>query len=147
MEVLPKYGRGRRAFVFGRRPYPYHLLAADDYAWMVTASYGIETAVNKRFILHGPKGILFHDAVKRYCEVFHPNISKISTMPYWLATFIASTKGLRNMKFASDFMAAFEKIGERGNPKEANDLLRAPRIGLDEWLRGAEGKALHMPAA
>lgn len=147
MEVLPKYVRGRRTFVFGRQPNPYHLLAADDYARMVTASYGIETAVNKRFILHGSEGILFHDAVKRYCEVFHPNIRKVSTMPHWLATFIASTRGRQDMKFASDFMAAFEKIGERGDPKEANDLLGAPRIGLDDWLRRAEGKALHMPAA
>jgi uncharacterized protein YbjT (DUF2867 family) len=41
MEVLPKYIRGNRAFVFGKQPNPYHLIAADDYARMVAASYGL----------------------------------------------------------------------------------------------------------
>ena len=30
MEVLPKYIRGNRAFVFGKQPNPYHLIAAED---------------------------------------------------------------------------------------------------------------------
>lgn len=147
MEVLPKYVRSGRAFVFGKQPSPYHLLAADDYARMVAASYGTEAALNKSFILHGPEGILFHDAVKRYCAAFHPNITKVSTMPHWLATFIAATKGPRELKGVSDFMAAFGTIGEKGDPKEANDLLGAPRIRLDEWLRRTEEKVWRMSAA
>lgn len=147
MEVLPKYVRDNRAFVFGRQPNPYHLVAADDYARMVAASYGTEAAVNKRFIIHGPEGILFHDAVRRYCAAFHPNVTRVSTMPHWLATFIAATKGPKALKDVSDFMAAFEKIGERGDPREANELLGAPQIRLDEWLRRTQGKALRMPAA
>ena len=134
-EILRKYVRGRRAFVFGRQPNPYHLVAADDFARMVAASYGIEEARNKRFIIHGPEGILFHDAVWRYCSVFHPEVKKVSTMPYWVATLIASTKGPREMKRASEFMAAFEKIGERGDPSEANSVLGAPTTTLDEWLQ------------
>ena len=147
MEVLPKYVRGDRAFVFGRQPHPYHLLAADDYARMVVASYGNEATINKRFILHGPEGILFHDAVKCYCAAFHPHIKKVSTMPHWLATFIAATRGPKELKFASDFMADFEKIGERGDPQEANDLLGAPRIRLVDWVRRIEERARRMPAA
>ena len=117
------------------------------YARMVAAAYGTEAAVNKRFILHGPEGILFHDAVKRYCAAFHPNITKVSTMPHWLATFIAATKGPKELKGVSGFMAAFETIGEKGDPKEANDLLGAPRIRLDEWLRRTGEKVRRMPAA
>lgn len=135
MEVLPKYIRDSRAFVFGKQPNPYHLVAAGDYAAMVAASYGTEAAVNKRFIVHGPEGVLFHDAVKRYCQVFHPDIKKVATMPYWFATAIARIKGTKEMKSVSDFMAAFEKVGELGDPSEANDLLGAPRTTLDDWLR------------
>jgi len=135
MEILPKYIRGSRAFVFGKQPNPYHFIAADDYARMVAASYGVEEAINKRFIIHGPEGILFHEAVKRYCNVFHPEIKKVSTMPYWLAAIIASIRGSKEMKFASDFMAAFEKIGEKGDPSEANNLLGAPKIKLEDWLK------------
>lgn len=140
MEVLPKYIRGNRAIVFGKQPNPYHLIAAEDYARMVAASYGREEAINKRLIIHGPEGILFHEAVKRYCHAFHPEIRKVSTMPYWLATIVASLKRQKAMKAASDFMAAFEKIGERGAPSEANNILGAPRIKLEEWLRREKNK-------
>ena len=135
MENLPKFVRGSRAFVFGKQPNPYHLIAADDYARMVATSYGLEEAINKRFIIHGPEGILFHKAVKRYCNVFHPEIKKVATMPYWLATIIASIRGSKEMKFASDFMAAFEKIGEKGDPSEANNILGTPKIKLEDWLK------------
>lgn len=135
MEVLPKYIRGSRAFVFGKQPNPYHLVAADDYARMVAASYDTEKAVNKRMTIHGPEDVLFHDALKRYCEVFHPDIKKIATMPYWFAAAIARIKGTKAMKSISDFMAAFEKIGELGDPSEANAILGAPQITLDDWLR------------
>ena len=140
MEVLPKYVRGNRSFVFGKQPNPYHLIAADDYARMVAASYGLEPAINKRFIIHGPEGILFHEAVKRYCKVFHPEIKKVSTMPYWLATIISTIRGSKEMKLASDFMAAFERIGEKGDPSEANNILGAPKIKLEGWLQQRKNK-------
>lgn len=135
MEVLPKYVRGNRAFVFGKQPNPYHLIAAEDYARMVAASYSLDDEIHKRFIIHGPEGILFHEAIKRYCSVVHPAIKKVSTIPYWLASIIASVKGQKQMKMASDFMAAFEKIGERGDPSESNHILGAPKIRLDDWLQ------------
>ena len=145
MENLPKFVRGSRAFVFGKQPNPYHLIAADDYARMVAASYGLEEAINKRFIIHGPEGILFHEAVKRYCNVFHPEIKKVSTMPYWLAIIIASIRGSKEMKFASDFMAAFEKIGEKGDPSDANNILGAPKIKLEDWLKQKKDQIITKP--
>ncbi len=39
------------------------------------------------------------------------------------------------MKLASDFMAAFERIGERGDPSAANDILGSPTIRLEDWLQ------------
>jgi uncharacterized protein YbjT (DUF2867 family) len=147
MEVLPKYVRGNRAFVFGKQPNPYHLIAADDYARMVAVSYKSENIVNKRLILHGPEGILFHDAVRRYCQAIHPKIKKVSTMSYWFASVIAAIKGTRELKLASDFMAAFEKIGEWGDPSEANNLFGAPRIKLDDWINGTGSKEQKMPAS
>lgn len=134
MEVLPKYIRGKRASVFGKQPHPYHFIAADDYARMVAASYEFEQAINKRFIIHGPEGVLFHEAIKRYCDVFHPEIKKVSTMPYWLATIFSTIMVKQEMKAISYWMAAFEKIGEKGDPAEANSVLGAPKITLEDWL-------------
>ena len=39
------------------------------------------------------------------------------------------------MKNASELMAFFEKVGERGNPTEANQLLGAPKIELAGWIQ------------
>jgi len=135
MEIIPRFVRGNRAFVFGKQPNPYHFISADDYARMVAVSYGLDSAINRRFIVHGPEGILFHDAVKKYCEVFHPEIRKVSTMPYWFANFIAFIKRSEEMRFISDFMRAFERIGEMGDPTETNSLLGQPEVTLDQWLK------------
>ncbi len=134
MEVIPKYIRDRKAVVFGKQPDLYHFIASDDYARMVATSYGTDRAINKRFIIHGPEGILFKDAVKKYTEVKHPDISKVINMPYWLATIISIIKQRPEMKAISDWMKAFEKAGELGNPSEADEILGAPEITLEKWL-------------
>ena len=41
----------------------------------------------------------------------------------------------KQMKVVSNWMAAFEKIGERGDPTESNRILGAPKIRLDDWLK------------
>ena len=134
MESLPKCVKGSKAFVFGKQPNLYHLVAADDYSRMVSTSYQLEEAANKRLFIHGPEGFLFHDALRKYCSVFHPEITKLSTMPYWLASIIATLGSKKEMKFASGLMAFFEKVGEREDPTEANRILGEPKIVLDEWL-------------
>ena len=45
-------------------------------------------------------------------------------MPYWLTPIISSIKGQKQMKVVSNWMAAFEKIGERGDPTESNNIVR-----------------------
>ena len=99
-----------------------------------------------RFIIRGPEGILSHEAVKQTCRVIHPEIKKVTTMPYWLATLIALITGQQRMKRASDFMAAFEKTGERGDPTAANAILGAPTIRLEDWLRKKTGESRRAPA-
>ena len=101
---------------------------------MVAVSFDHEKAINKRFIVHGPEGILFHEALRRYIEIFHPEIKNVTSMPYRLASIIATIKGQKQMKAISNWMKAFEKIGERGDPSETNKLLGAPTIRLDDWL-------------
>jgi uncharacterized protein YbjT (DUF2867 family) len=135
MESLPKYVKGSKAFVFGKQPNLYHFVAADDYSRMVSVSFHSDKAINKRLFIHGPKGFLFHNALREYCVVFHPEITKISTMPYWLSKMIAKIGQKAEMKNASELMAFFEKAGERGNPTEANQLLGAPKIELDGWIQ------------
>ncbi|MDP8207766.1 MAG: NmrA family NAD(P)-binding protein [Candidatus Electryonea clarkiae] len=143
MEVIPNFVKETKAFVFGKQPNPYHFIAAEDYARMVATSYGNEDAAGKTFFIHGPEGVLMHDAVKRYCAALRPDLTKITTLPYWMINIIASLKGNDAMKWAGKFAAYFEKVGERGDPTEANDLLGAPKITLDEWIKKRQTETSH----
>ena len=135
MEDLPKYIRGNRGTVFGNQHRSYHLLASDDYAKMVVASYGSEKAENKRLVIHGPEDISLHQALIRYCDALHPAIKKITVMPYWAATALVSAKNVKQLSSVIDLTTAIEKMEECGDPSEANTLLGAPSITLDAWLQ------------
>lgn len=135
LENLPRYIRGNKAILFGKQPNLYHMIAAADYVRMVVASYASEDAVNKRFIIHGPEGVQFHEALQKYCDEFHPEIKKVTTMPYGLAAIISKISGNKAMGDISAWMSAFERIGELGDPSEANAILGAPEITLENWLQ------------
>ena len=133
MESLPQFVQNGRATIFGKQPIPYHWLAADDYAAMGTAVYTQNSAVNQTLTLHGPEGITMMDALSRYCAAVHPDVTP-SAMPFWAAKMLAALMRSGQMKTAVNLMAYFEKVGELGDPAEANRLLGAPATTLDKWL-------------
>jgi len=142
MEALPMFVMGGKAGVLGKQSKPYHWFAGDDLGRMVSTAYQLQEAVNKKFFIHGPEGILLHEALGRYCSLFHPEIKKISTMPYWLVNFIATITNNKKMRFASKLLAYCEKTGEYGDPREANSILGGPKITLDAWLAAKKAKSL-----
>jgi len=134
MEILPKFVNQGRAAIFGKQPIPYHWVAAQDLARMVSNAYGHAGAENKRFWVHGPEPIQMQEALQRYCAVFHPEIKQVSSMPFWLVNLMATLTRSPELKDAGAMMSYFEKIGEMGDPTEANELLGGPEITLDQWL-------------
>jgi hypothetical protein len=136
MEVLPLHVQGTRASYFGRQPFPFHWLAADDFGRMVATSYLSDGARDKKLFVHGPEALTMQDTLRRYCAVLHPDITKISSMPFWLARLLAGVLRNQGMKIAVDVYAMYEQVGgDGGDPAEANDLLGAPSTTLDDWLR------------
>jgi hypothetical protein len=75
------------------------------------------------------------EALQRYCTKFHPGIKQVSSMPIWLVSLLAAFTRSPELKGAGEMMSYFEKVGEMGDPAEANDLLGAPEITLDRWLQ------------
>jgi len=134
MEMLPRYARGGQPLMIGDRPLPTHWFAADDLASMVTTGYRSEEAANKKLFIHGPEAITRVQALERYCGVFHPEVGTISRMPIETANAVADSTGNDMLKFFAALMAYFERVGEMGDPEEANRLLGAPTTTLDEWL-------------
>jgi hypothetical protein len=134
MEMLTRYAREGKPLLIGKMEGPFHFFAVKDLARMVSCAYQSESAVNKRLVIHGPEGYSFPDALLRYCAVFHPEVTKISSMPVWLVKAMAALMRNNLMKFGADLAGYFDRVGELGNPTEANARLGAPAITLDEWL-------------
>lgn len=134
MESLPLFVVQGRASILGKQPYPYHWVAADDYARMVSTAYGLAEAANQRYIVHGPEAIGMDEALRRYCAVFHPDIKQVSTMPFWLVKLLATITRNQELKSAGTLLAYFEKVGEGNNPASIDSILGVPTTTLDGWL-------------
>jgi uncharacterized protein YbjT (DUF2867 family) len=139
MDGLPMFVNQGRAVVIGKQPYPYHWVAAQDIARMVSTAYGLEEAANKRFIVHGPEGIQLGEALRRYCAVIRPDIKGVSSMPFWLVKLLATITGNQELKGAGEMMSYFEKVGETTSAPIMDGILGAPTVTLDEWLETRNG--------
>ena len=135
MESLPLFVNQGRAYVFGKQPFPYHWVAAEDIATMVAAAYVPGKETNGRFVVHGPESISMRDALRRYCAVAHPDIKQVSNMPFWQVKLLATLTSNRELKGAGELMSYFEKVGEGKALPEAKSVLGAPATTLDEWLQ------------
>jgi uncharacterized protein YbjT (DUF2867 family) len=149
MEILDKSFRGRFALVVGRQPHLFHMVAAADFARMVSAAYARPEAANKVFFIHGPQAYTWHQALKQYCTLARPGY-RIVTLPFWLAEIMARVGRRAELRAALPFLRYLAQIGERGDPTEANALLGAPTITLAEWCRQqriARLEPAHTPAS
>ena len=135
MEMLVRFARDGQPMLMGQQPKPLHWFAAADLGRMVAVAYQKEEAANKRFFIYGPQAMTMRQALERYCAVFHPNGKPVSAMPIWLAKVIGVLTGNKMLRFAAGLMGYFDKIGEMGDPTEANAILGAPAITLDEWMK------------
>lgn len=134
MEMLSNFVREERAVMIGKHHPDYHWLAVDDFARMVTAAYQAEAAANKRFTLHGPEAISLKDAILRYRDALAPEITKLTVMSPQMAGLVARLTGNQRLRDVVPFLAYLQKVGELGDPAEANAVLGAPEITLDRWL-------------
>jgi len=134
MEQLPRFAMGGKPLLIGDRDLSYHWIAADDLAHMVSQAYQLESAANKRLVIYGPESITMREALARYCRVFHPEVESVSLMPLEIVQATAASTGNNMLAYFASLMSYFEKVGEPGDPTQANQLLGAPTTSLDEWI-------------
>jgi uncharacterized protein YbjT (DUF2867 family) len=140
MEMVARFVHGDRVYVFGRPRRRWHFVALQDFARMVVEGYRRPEAVNKRFYVHGPQALTVLEALQSYCRVLHPEIKKLRGTPYWLLRLIARFSGNARMRKGIDMVSYLERVGERGNAAEANAILGAPQMTLDQWLQLQSGE-------
>lgn len=134
MESLPMAVRGNRATIVGKQPHPLHWLAASDYARMVSRAFQRPEAANKRLFIYGPDALTMPEAIRKYCSIVHPDI-KVSSVPIGLLAAIGRLSLNPELRFVAGLMRFFEKVGEGGDPTEANELLGAPTTTLEQWCK------------
>jgi len=139
METLPRFVRGARASILGSQPHPWHWVAADDYARMVSKAYATPAAANKTLHIFGPELWTLGQALQTYCRVARPG-AKVSSVPFWMAALIASLSRDTELKAVLPFFRYSEKVVEEGDPAEANALLGAPTTTLAQWCNLQVGR-------
>jgi uncharacterized protein YbjT (DUF2867 family) len=132
METLPRQVRGTRAVVIGRQPHPFHMLAATDFARMVSRALATPESAGKRLDVHGPEAITIADSLRIYCERLAP-ATRVVTRPLWFMTLLDRTVLRGQLRGTLDLMRVLQRSGERGDPSQANQLLGPPTTTLLRW--------------
>jgi uncharacterized protein YbjT (DUF2867 family) len=128
------------AIVLGRQPHAYHMVAARDFARMVSRALRTPDAANRHCFVHGPEAITMADALRLYCRVVEPG-KRVITLPLWCMRVIDALVLGRKLQDTLQLMALMQRVGERGDPTEANRLLGAPATTLRQWCEQRRARA------
>jgi uncharacterized protein YbjT (DUF2867 family) len=136
METLHRFVRGRFAIVPGRQPLPFHLVAADDFARMLSRAFALPESADRTFYIYGPKAYTFREALRLYCSIARPEV-RVIQLPLWLLGVIACVGRRTELKDALPLFRYMQRaeLPDPSAPAEANALLGAPTITLEEWSR------------
>jgi uncharacterized protein YbjT (DUF2867 family) len=132
MESLHRMIKDQRAFILGSQPHPWHWIAAEDYARMVSRAYSNPAAMNMDFYVYGPEPLTMRQALEAHCKVAHPDV-RVRSMSLFVAGLMASLLGKVELKAALPLFTYFERVGESGDGSEAHTILGRPKITLEEW--------------
>lgn len=141
MESLGLMVRNGKAMLIGKQPNPSHWLAAEDFGRMVATAFQKTEAHNHIFYCYGPEKLLMKNALEKYTKSLYPEIKKISSVPIGMMKFIAFLTGKKEMKMAASMFGYFEKVGESASNEETNEILGAPEITLDKWIKNQKKKS------
>ncbi len=132
METLPRHVRGDLAVVMGRQPHPLRMVAADDFARMVSRSFRTPEAANRSFFVHGPEPVTIPEALRLYCSLVEPG-KRVVSAPLRLMSVLDALVMRRRLRGTIELMGEIQRSGERGDPSEADRMLGAPMTTLHEW--------------
>jgi uncharacterized protein YbjT (DUF2867 family) len=132
METLPRHVQGRLAIVLGKQPYPLHMVAAGDFARMVSRSFRTPEAANRTFFVHGPEAITIADALRLYCSLVEPG-KRVVSMPLGFISVVDALFMRGQLRSTIQLMRVMQRVGERGDPSGANEVLGARTTTLRQW--------------
>jgi uncharacterized protein YbjT (DUF2867 family) len=138
MELVPTFVREGKAMILGKQLLPWHWVASDDYAAMVSKSYATAAAAGKTLYVYGPEPLTMEQAVEFYRAACAPD-AKLTRVPFGILSIMAMFPGRTELRRVGlPLMRYFSKVRETGDPTEADELLGKPKITLAEWCRARQ---------
>jgi uncharacterized protein YbjT (DUF2867 family) len=136
MDTVINFVHDGRAVSFGKTPLLLHLVSSEDFAGVVSRAYASPEAENRAFRVLGPEAIDLYDAIDRYRRAMHPEIAKVTRIPFWMAALIARFRGRAgaDMAAAVKFVRYFQGITEGAPDPDTERLLGPCPTTFDAWL-------------
>ena len=132
MDTLPRHIRGRTATVLGHQRHRFHMLAAEDFAAMVSRALSTDRAVNQTLTVYGPEAYTIPAALRIYCDVCAPGVT-VASRPLWLMAALDRAVLRGSLGDTIPLMHALQELGEQGDPSEAVRLLGPATTNLADW--------------
>jgi uncharacterized protein YbjT (DUF2867 family) len=138
MDNLPRHIQGRVAVVLGRRQPALHMIAASDFARMVSRAFRLPEAANRDLYIWGPEAVTIPDALRRYCSLVKPG-TRVVTVPLGIMSLADRLILGGRLQANLQLMRLLQRLGERGDPAPATSLLGAPTTTVDRWCQQRVG--------
>jgi len=119
--------------IMGNQPTPWHWIAGDDYAAIVSKAFATPAAAGKTLYIYGPEALTFEEAMRIYQPICAPE-ARISKMSFRMLRVISWMPGRGELRHVGlPVMKYFTKVQEIGEPFEANALLGTPSTTVRAW--------------
>ncbi len=90
------------------------MVAAHDFARMVSRSFRTPEAANRSFFVHGPDAVTIPDALRLYCSMVEPG-KRVVTVPLWLMSLVDTLFMRRRLQSTLQLIRVMQRVGERGD--------------------------------
>jgi len=134
-ESLPLTIQANKAILIGSGQQSFFFLAAADFANIVGQCLATDKADRKALTIFGPEPMPVPEAMRRFLEIAHPDIS-IDHLPVWMARFISFFTVDKSLKMAIKMMAFYDKYGDDDvmvGPEEADRIFGRCPTTVEEW--------------
>jgi uncharacterized protein YbjT (DUF2867 family) len=132
METLTLHVQGPVGVVIGRQPHALRMVAADDYATMVSRALRTPAAAGKHLFVFGPEAISIPDALRLYCRIVHGG-KPVVTMPLPVMRAINRAFMRGGMSRELALMRLLQRVGEPTGVPEASELLGPATTTPRDW--------------
>lgn len=132
--TLPRHVQGPFVVMLGRQHQVLHPVCAEDFASQVSRAFATPAAANRDFYIHGPQELTLRQAL----GIYRQNVvsdKRVITIPLPVMATIDRVFMGGRLTPNLQIMRLLSRLGERGDPSEANQLLGAPTTTVEDWCR------------